>query len=1180
MWITSSIELPEPVVQAQEAGNIVFFVGAGASVDAPSNLPMFRQLAEELAKLACVEYDEKRDIDQFLGGLPETFDAHVHTSRLIGSENSLPNRTHEAIVKLATSSNQPRIVTTNFDNHLSTAAKNLGLSLEDTWCGPALPLGEEFEGIVHLHGSVLKDATRLVLTDTDFGRAYLYHGWATRFLRDMFSSYTVVFIGYSHDDPIMRYLGLGLPKETPRYAFVDERYSADEKWARLGVRPVPYPVVDGSHQALSEGLEAWNARVRLGRAGHRARMNQIARVAAQINPVDRDYVVSRLSTKEGMLHFTSATSKLADSDKLAWLQIVEDLDIFKSLFKRGSAEPLARHLAWWFANNFVATPALNVAALHTVQQCGQSFSEELFAAIASGSWQLSQIDADSWKRWSALLSTSIIGHTAPIPNEAILSFDTKPSTVDRAAFRAVCRPYLKLGKSFDYGDEESGARKPNGTIEWVDDTSALKRYFQFIVEEPNVNLNEVQVLLEDAINSAYDLLDAYNGEDGYDSISGGQYQIDPSERVEDWYSSTSVIEALILLGRRIIDLDSSIVDRWWGYRRLLYKRAALYLLKVDRHRTDNQKLDFIIDNDLFFARGMRGEVFSLIRRAFPGTTQAVRARFLAAATESSRSLGQSLDDGRYGEYRLLNLLHWSVKTVGHWREGEYAISEIRERFPELAVDDHPDKEIVVSGGVRGNNYPYEMSEFKELLEANLDDLLKDLVSRTYPQRSFDETEWGDVLRLFRAVVSDEPHYGLSIWQALEFDLGNVERSAQLRLAVIRGWSDESISFLNGELLDKVESVQCDPAAVRDISAFLLAQVRSGSARPGNDEWRRMKRLAINLWDKFKESFDSGGGWDEAGGLLLHLNSWPGDLVSFWIAEIDARWRDQLDSWDGLDDEEKAAIDGFIEGPAGTWAATLPAIGERLSFFAIADRDFTKSRLLPLLGGVGTGRMVWKSYLRFPRFDDKMLSDGLLESIIDGWDSLDDVSEDQLVKQFYDLVYAVVSFSGIDDGAKLELLNLSVCADGGIHAEGFARAVVRRCMTSGDNIEQLWSNWLKDHIVRRIHGLPRSPSDDELRAWSDLFPLLGRSMRPSSDLFLKLNRGFDAEFQMPNEFDFLRQEDVDVLESYLINRVKLTVESDPRLKMRLARLLGQLRESLGADLRLFEESLVDAELVWR
>ncbi|KUK82574.1 MAG: hypothetical protein XD96_0775 [Petrotoga mobilis] len=87
---------------------------------------------------------------------------------------------------------------------------------------PALPLGHQFSGIIYLHGCVDQKPEELILTDKDFGRVYLTEGWATRFLVEVFGNYKVLFVGYSHNDLPMEYLGRGLPPETTRFALVPE----------------------------------------------------------------------------------------------------------------------------------------------------------------------------------------------------------------------------------------------------------------------------------------------------------------------------------------------------------------------------------------------------------------------------------------------------------------------------------------------------------------------------------------------------------------------------------------------------------------------------------------------------------------------------------------------------------------------------------------------------------------------------------------------------------------------------------------------------------------------------------------------------------------------------------------------------------------------------------------------
>ncbi|OMC21142.1 hypothetical protein A5736_00585 [Mycobacterium sp. SP-6446] len=57
------------------------------------------------------------------------------------------------------------------------------------YLGPALPMGDDFTGIVYIHGRLDQEHRRLVATDEDFGKAYLNDAWAARFLDRMFAAY-------------------------------------------------------------------------------------------------------------------------------------------------------------------------------------------------------------------------------------------------------------------------------------------------------------------------------------------------------------------------------------------------------------------------------------------------------------------------------------------------------------------------------------------------------------------------------------------------------------------------------------------------------------------------------------------------------------------------------------------------------------------------------------------------------------------------------------------------------------------------------------------------------------------------------------------------------------------------------------------------------------------------------
>lgn len=65
--------------------------------------------------------------------------------------------------------------------------------------------------MVYLHGLLPQKAddtafNRLVVTSGDFGLAYLTERWAARFVSELFRNYVVCFIGYSINDPVLRYM--------------------------------------------------------------------------------------------------------------------------------------------------------------------------------------------------------------------------------------------------------------------------------------------------------------------------------------------------------------------------------------------------------------------------------------------------------------------------------------------------------------------------------------------------------------------------------------------------------------------------------------------------------------------------------------------------------------------------------------------------------------------------------------------------------------------------------------------------------------------------------------------------------------------------------------------------------------------------------------------------------------
>ncbi len=269
MWITPEVNLPDALVGAQRNGRLVIFAGAGISIAAPSSLPDFEGLAERVAGAATTRRPHE-SLDQFLGRCEQLgVDVQQRAREALGIPTSQPAAPHRELVALFRSPERVRLVTTNFDPHLTTAASDrYGASAVAIYRAPALPLGATVTGITHVHGALDEPRHSLVLTDADFGRAYLTEGWATRFLLDLFLHNTVCFVGYSHNDPTIRYIARALPPGTARFALTSR--GEDDKWVELGVTPVTYPLREGAdkHAALTDAIQAWSAQATMGALEH------------------------------------------------------------------------------------------------------------------------------------------------------------------------------------------------------------------------------------------------------------------------------------------------------------------------------------------------------------------------------------------------------------------------------------------------------------------------------------------------------------------------------------------------------------------------------------------------------------------------------------------------------------------------------------------------------------------------------------------------------------------------------------------------------------------------------------------------------------------------------------------------------------------------------------------------
>ena len=345
----SGIDFPEPLLRALRDGELVVFAGAGVSMGDPACLPNFQALAKAIALGTGQELGKREMEDRFLGRLHDQGKrVHEIAAQILVNNDSKPTQLHCDVLRLYLGHQSIRLVTTNFDLLFEAAAGAVLDSKPEIYRAPALPLGGKFNGIVHVHG-VVDSADDMVLTDKDFGRAYLTEGWARRFILDLFSSSTVLFVGYSHSELVMNYLARALPPTgSQRFALTN---NADgDSWQALGIEPIAYQSSsDDDHQALYEGMRGLANYASRGALGWQRQITEIAGGPPSMDQEAMDLISDSLWDPMRVRFFIEAAT---DPEWIGWL---DRHNCLSNLFQTGEPSGISerdQQLAWWLARQF------------------------------------------------------------------------------------------------------------------------------------------------------------------------------------------------------------------------------------------------------------------------------------------------------------------------------------------------------------------------------------------------------------------------------------------------------------------------------------------------------------------------------------------------------------------------------------------------------------------------------------------------------------------------------------------------------------------------------------------------------------------------------------------------------------------------------------------------------------
>ena len=337
--------IPDELIRAHRTGDLILFVGAGASVPDPSSCQTFRELAETIGG-ACGDStfaSDKEAPEDYLERL-EAQGINVHGAvhdRITRSDAH--NDTHQAIAALASTTDKVRIVTTNYDSHLTAALESAPKIYEY----PDVPGGDDIDGVVHLHGSVRQEPKRLVITKTDFAKAYMEPlSPRLAFLHRILSSKTILFVGYGVNDTLMQYILRARPMHAELYALTSQSTN-DSVLQDSGVHPVHH----GTYDDLPKLLYEWAEFTGASGADHEKKVLSVSTISrgGKLSPLDDAYFQFMASEPELVRYFTLHAR---GAGWFRWVAEGPGSRLFRGSARQGEDNPCDEALAEWFVRSF------------------------------------------------------------------------------------------------------------------------------------------------------------------------------------------------------------------------------------------------------------------------------------------------------------------------------------------------------------------------------------------------------------------------------------------------------------------------------------------------------------------------------------------------------------------------------------------------------------------------------------------------------------------------------------------------------------------------------------------------------------------------------------------------------------------------------------------------------------
>ncbi len=1044
----NGIEFPNQLLRAVNQNKLVVFAGAGASMGKPTSLPNFNDLAERIAEGTGYELQKNDACDIFLGKIKhEGVDVNKSAAKILSGECIEHNKLHVAIIDLFPDNSNIKIVTTNYDEMFEQVLDLRGISYK-VYDVPAIPLGDDINGIIHIHGNIT-NPKYMVVTDEDFGKAYLTEGYASHFLVKLFESYTILFVGYSYNDTIMRYLTRAMSRNgiQKRYILSNE---PQKDWESLGITPIYFK----GNKKVNSFENMTDALIKLGIRSKRGFLDwkNVFEEVATNPPKDLtiesevDYCLEDIDRMRLMAQSISGEE---------WMDYLDKKGVFKELFQKDNKlTPKACIWVEWINSKFLGNEdeALKKLLLRHRNKLSYEFAKKIIRSIIS-SYSKDRISNEYFREYLVLLN-DYIDNELNIFQLIRLSLEKGLNNTALLLFEKYFKITFTLERN--YWDYNSVTYKHTfiGSEDfihksWSSGNMVLMNHFsrkimQFgkgTIEDLHAYYTEVGMASKDEEPWRICMLDIEKDDLGYDT--------DPLRLLCEYIYQcaknlqTSESDFVRDFTRQCLESES-----------ILVRKLGLMLLReLNLYSADEKYTLLKSTNWVSFFAG-KEQVFKLVASIIQ-----------KMSGDNVNELLNTIDnidsyDDRTNAYAKFNWYVWLLRYCSNEKIVELKNSISKEY--DFVEREHPELDYVVSSTVQvGSISPVSYEEMYSMEWGQLREMLQN-----FNRERIDGPDRYGLLNVFGLCVKDNFSWAESILKKLVIcdDI-----KADVWQAFFNGVLSSSFTIDNKISILEVAVTEINRTSIDFNCAEILRDVITDDTFEKNADRNIEKLFKIGeiIWNNRKLSEIVSDNLVE-----YALYSSTGLVLLSWVSLL------SYSKDNNIPDNYKRKFEDALELQGEEKRIAICVLAGHFAFFYLRDRDWTTKKIIPIIKGEKQQEFVaaWDGIVCFSRRINKDIADVMSEVCLKAAQNFAYLSDETRTKFIY--LYLTLCIYVVKNPLHKHIPTLLRKADKKDRKCFASEIRVRLENMDKNEKESWWSSWLRDYWKNRINNKPIRLTEDE------------------------------------------------------------------------------------------------------